>query len=90
MTNIAPLVDRLDIDMDGTLGLSGFAGYQPRATSDASDSDRSGTSDASEIAGRVIAAFDSDGNEVLNADELTSVPIVWPVEATALTSISSR
>lgn len=83
-------LERLDADMDGTLGSSEFAASDPPQVSDVWDSDHSGTINATEIAGRLVAAFDADGNKALDADELKSVPIVWPVDATALTSISGQ
>jgi hypothetical protein len=83
-------LERLHTDMDGTLGSSEFVGSDPPQISQVWDSDRSGTINATEIGDRLVAAFDADGNEALDADELKSLPIVWPVDATALTSISSR
>lgn len=83
-------LERLDTDMDSSLDASEFAGNQPRGIFDVWDSDRSGTIDAYEMAGWLVAAFDADGNDGLDAGELELVPIVWPVAATALTAISAR
>lgn len=80
--------DRLDGDGNGLLGLPEFMAFGERAMYAEWDSDRDGLVDQFELSAKFLSIFDSDNNSTLDADELGAAPLVWPVAASTLSTVS--
>jgi hypothetical protein len=80
--------ERLDGDGNGALGLPEFMAFGEREMYNSWDGDSDGLIDQFELSDQLLAIFDTDRNGALGADEFGAFPMVWPVAASALTTIS--
>lgn len=79
---------RLDGDGNGVLGLPEFMAFGGRAMYNNWDNDGDGLIDQFELSDELLAIFDTNQNGALDAEEFETFPMVWPVAASALTTIS--
>lgn len=69
---------RLDGDVNGVLGPLEFRSYQDLAMYEAWDVNANGVIDQFEISAGLVAMFDVDGNDRLEAGELENMPLPLP------------
>lgn len=79
---------RLDGDGNGLLGLPEFMAFGDRAMYAEWDSDGDGLVDQFELSAELLSIFDTNDNSMLDAGELGAAPLVWPVAASTLNTIS--